>query len=216
MMRALVLLLVLLNGVYFAWGQGWLSGHGVGPASQQEPHRLTEQIRPESLQVVSLAEAAKPKVAPNTTQCLISGTLDDSGADAARAALTPLLPEKSWALEVTESAERWIIYMGKYANTAELAKKRAQLQDLKLTAEVLRSPALTPGLSLGAFATKDQAEAGLKVLAGKGVKTARVVQETPGKRSHQLRLLVAEDTLQLALPVLKTALPGLTFAACPA
>ena len=40
MLRGLVLLLMLLNVGYLAWGQGWLLPYGFGPATQREPQRL--------------------------------------------------------------------------------------------------------------------------------------------------------------------------------
>lgn len=65
MLRIVVLVLVLLNGAYFAWSQGWLLGLGYGPAQQREPQRLSEQIRPEALRLLSPQEAKAPEaVAP--------------------------------------------------------------------------------------------------------------------------------------------------------
>lgn len=57
MLRIVVLVLVLLNSAYFAWSQGWLLGLGYGPNQQREPQRLNQQIRPESLRLVSPEEA---------------------------------------------------------------------------------------------------------------------------------------------------------------
>lgn len=59
MLRIVVLVLVLLNGTYFAWSQGWLLGLGYGPTQQREPQRLQQQIRPEALQLVA-PQAANP------------------------------------------------------------------------------------------------------------------------------------------------------------
>ena len=49
MLRFLVLLLVLLNAVYFAWSQHMLQAYGFAPLQQGEPERLNQQIRPELL-----------------------------------------------------------------------------------------------------------------------------------------------------------------------
>ena len=53
MLRALVILLVLANLVYFAWTQGALSVIGAQPARfrESEPQRLQQQVRPELLQI---------------------------------------------------------------------------------------------------------------------------------------------------------------------
>jgi hypothetical protein len=51
--RILLLALLLANGLYFAWTQGGLAAFGLLPASfsEREPHRLSQQVRPEALQV---------------------------------------------------------------------------------------------------------------------------------------------------------------------
>lgn len=49
MLRFLVLLLVLLNALYYAWSHQMLQDYGLAPAEQREPARLQQQIRPELL-----------------------------------------------------------------------------------------------------------------------------------------------------------------------
>lgn len=49
MLRFLVLLLVLLNALYYVWSQGMLEGYGLSPVEQREPGRLDQQIHPELL-----------------------------------------------------------------------------------------------------------------------------------------------------------------------
>lgn len=52
-LRALVVLLLLANLLYFAWARGGLALFGAVPArlGQHEPERLTQQIRPQLLQI---------------------------------------------------------------------------------------------------------------------------------------------------------------------
>lgn len=57
MLRALALALLLANAGYFAWTQGLLAGYGWAPAAQSEPQRLTRQIRPEAMQLLTPDEA---------------------------------------------------------------------------------------------------------------------------------------------------------------
>lgn len=69
MLRMLVLALLLLNGVYFAWSHDLLRTLGFAPAQQTEPQRLGQQIRPEALRLLSAqelhqAEAAGPAGRP--------------------------------------------------------------------------------------------------------------------------------------------------------
>ena len=46
MLRFFVLVLLLANAGYYAWSQGLLLEWGLAPASQSEPQRLAQQIRP--------------------------------------------------------------------------------------------------------------------------------------------------------------------------
>ena len=211
MLRVFVLLLLLLNGVFYAWAQGWLLAYGLGSSPQREPHRLAQQIRPEAIALISEQEAIAQSA---STVCLQSGVLDAARGEALRPMLEASLPASAWVLDQVATPERWIIYMGPYANAAELAKKRTQLATLRLTFEPLRNPALAPGLSLGAFASQAQANAALEALALRGVRTARVVQEMPAGQGYRLRLPAVDDTLQKQLPPVRVALAGQALLPC--
>jgi hypothetical protein len=62
LLRALVVLLVLANIGYFAWTHGALAMFGTQPArfSETEPHRMTQQVRPQLLQVRKAEPATRP------------------------------------------------------------------------------------------------------------------------------------------------------------
>ena len=61
-LRALVILLLVANVLYFAWSRGGLAMFGTVPAqlSQGEPERLTQQIRPQLLKILKDEAAPKP------------------------------------------------------------------------------------------------------------------------------------------------------------
>ncbi|APW40300.1 hypothetical protein RD110_26425 [Rhodoferax koreense] len=56
MLRLAVLLLLLANGLYFAWAHNLLAGWGPTPAT--EPQRLQQQVKPELLQLLPRANPA--------------------------------------------------------------------------------------------------------------------------------------------------------------
>lgn len=62
-LRALVVLLLLANLIYFAWARGGLAMFGTVPArlGQSEPERLKQQIRPQLLQIRKDEGAAATK-----------------------------------------------------------------------------------------------------------------------------------------------------------
>ena len=109
---------------------------------------------------------------------------------------------------------RWIVYMGKYASAADLAKKRSELALLNLKFEPLINPALEWGLSLGGFETQAAAKAALDVLSRRGVRTAQVVQERAEVRGMLLRIPAADDSLRARLDELKPALAGKVLSPC--
>lgn len=219
MLRLTVLLLILLNGVYFAWSEGALQGLGYGPLQQTEPQRLGQQIKPELIRVLTPDEsrqlewAARPAAKP--TECLQTGLLTATVSAKLKAALEAgSWPVGSWRLEPVILPERWIIYMGKFP-TAELqARKRGELLALNVKLQPLSLTSLQPGLSLGAFETQTAAQNGLKDLITRGVKTAKVVQERPEERGDSLRLPAVDDALRTRLDDIKTLLAGEPLRAC--
>jgi hypothetical protein len=220
MLRFIVLALVLLNGLYFAWSQGFLRAYGVAPAAQSEPQRLGQQIRPDAVQLLTAQELSQAEAAPapratgKPTACLQAGLFDAAQSAQLQRTLAVTLPTGSWSLEETLEPARWIVYMGKYANAEELAKKRAQLAFLNLKFEPLSNPALGLGLSLGGFNTQAAATAALEAFSRRGVRTARVVQERDEVRGTLLRLPAADEALRARLDELKPVMAGKTWSPC--
>ncbi|MBK9442460.1 MAG: SPOR domain-containing protein [Comamonadaceae bacterium] len=221
MLRLTVWVLVLLNLVYFGWGQGWLQAYGLGPATQTEPQRLEQQIRPQAIVPISDVPAASASAlsaasASSSVICLQSSVLDEEQAKTVRLALAPMLPATAWTLGSVAGAERWIVYMGKYASSADLIKKRAQLASLRLTFYPLVNAALEPGLSLGAYESEAQARAALDALSARGVRTATVLRDESAAQHYRLRLPAVDDALQTQLPAVMAVLPDKSLAPCAA
>jgi hypothetical protein len=219
MLRLIVLILLLLNGAYFAWSQGLLAAVGWAPTPQSEPQRLGLQLKPEALSLLTeeerlQAEASPPRVAPKPPVCLQAGLFTESQSTLLRRTLTSAWPTGSWLIDDALEPGRWIVYMGPYANAPEVAKKRAQLDSLALKFEPLTNSALGLGLSLGGFDTQAAAQAALAGLNRRGVRTARVVQEHPEVRGTLLRLPAVDEALRARLDELKPALAGKALRPC--
>jgi len=217
MLRLIVLLLLLANGGYFAWSHGYLLAWGLGPAQQSEPQRLDQQIRPDSVRVLKADEFKRVESAaaasPRPPECLQASPLDEARV----ASLRPLLegwPVGSWFFDDTVEPARWIIYMGRYSGVEQVARKRAELRQLGVSFEPVSNPDLEPGLSLGGFASQAAAQQQLDALAGRGVRTARVVQERAEQRGQRLQLPTVDDALRPRLDELRTALNGRNLRTC--
>lgn len=216
MLRLAVLLLILANGVYYAWSQGLLLQWGYGPVQQAEPQRVAQQIRPEALRIARGDEARRIDNGlgnGRAPECLQTGPLDD----AVVAQLRPVLeawPAGSWSLEPVLEPARWIIYMGKYPSADAVARKRAELRQIGVSFEPLSNPELEPGLSLGGFSSQAEANQQLDALAQRGVRTARVVQERAEQSGQSLKLPLLDDSLRARLEELRSPLGPRNLRAC--
>jgi hypothetical protein len=218
MLRLLVLILLLANGVYYAWSQGLMRAYGMGPVLQSEPQRLAQQIRPEAVRLLSSTDAkavdaqVQADLAPK--ECLQAGLFDAAQSQNLRAYLEQHLPSGAWQLDATMQPARWIVYMGKYPTAEALAKKRAELANLNLKFEVLNNPALDFGISLGGFDTQEAANADLARLTLRGIRTARVVQERAEAQVWQLKLPEVPEAWKPKLEALKPSLAGKNLRKC--
>lgn len=228
MLRVLILALLLANAAYFTWAQGLLAAYGFAPARQSEPERLAQQIRPEAMQLITPRAVQPPVPAPVSTthvtastptpsasaQCLQVGVFTEQQARALRWRLQSSLPKDSWTFESSGDSVRWIIYMGKYISKEAMNRKRLKLEQLGLAFEPPVSPTLNPGLSLGRFSSKDEAENALSQMNQRGIRSAKVMLERPELPSLWLKLPSADASIRAKLDALAPQLAGKAVQAC--
>ncbi|MBU6437218.1 MAG: hypothetical protein KGQ77_06805 [Betaproteobacteria bacterium] len=200
MLRNLVLLVLLANGLLWAAHAGWLGGRDEG----REPERMGAQINPEAIRLQPPGTAAAPASAASaastpaqpasaaaaastatataaapTLLCLQSAGNPATRAAALQDAAQTAAPNAQVSLQDEPAPARWRVAMGPYGNTDALNRKLDELRQLKLGGDVSRitdQAALQPGVSLGVFRERTRADARLGELQKKGVKNARVVQ----------------------------------------
>jgi hypothetical protein len=218
MLRLLVLILILANGIYFAWSEGMLRSAGFAPAQQQEPLRLSQQVKPDAVRVLTQQEFKRVEgqvqadLVPK--ECLQAGLFDDSQAGVLRHALESALPPGTWQLDPVLVPARWIVYMGKFGSAEGLAKKKEELAAMRLTPQTLSNPALEIGLSLGAYDNQAAANAELARLNLRGIRTAKVVQEYQESQQAQLKLPALTSEQKARLNDIKLALAGKSLRSC--
>ena len=159
-----------------------------------------------------LASSAATAAAPD--ECLQAGLFTEAQANALRARLQASLPEGSWALSRVVEPPRWIIYMGRYEDESMVAKKRNELRARGVYFEPVQNQRLNPGLSLGHFTTKPDAERELAKDAERGVRTARVIQERGEVRGQRLVLPAASAAVKAQVVALRRQLAGRALTAC--
>lgn len=202
MLRVVLLLLIVANGLYWAWREGWLAGIGMAPTSQREPHRLEQQIEADVVRVLPAGSAAPRSAAPVpnkpaavdapasaasaagnaaagstlSASCMQTPLLNNAAADAAEAALAKALPAKPWQRVSTTPSLPFAVAMTGLAGAA-LQTKQRELERLSISTEPLTTPsgAAAGGWVLGRYGDQAQANAALAGFTKRGVRTARVV-----------------------------------------
>ena len=162
MLKWLLIVLLAANAAFFAWTQGWLDTVvGVRASGDREPGRLAQQVRPESVVILSAsaaaaaasaaassASAASAASAPSTTAaassapsaCLEAGPFTSPELTAAEATLATLMPASAWTRVSVDAPGSWAVYMGPYRAADLRAKKEAELRRRGLKYEAFKLP----------------------------------------------------------------------------
>ncbi|MDE2119693.1 MAG: hypothetical protein KGJ64_03265 [Betaproteobacteria bacterium] len=156
------------------------------------------------------APVAPASQAAMAAVCLRIGPYDGA-PDAALGAALQAAGLEARALEQDLPAQ-WMVLMGPYADSATLQRKSDELRRLSLPGDsfvpVSARPRYMPGISLGVFDKREQAQAQLRQLQAHGVQTAHVVQRNLGMRARYwvLPALSASQAQRLrTLPALLAA-----------
>jgi hypothetical protein len=175
----------------------------------------------------SVAPAPNPPVQSSATSqsgstepaalpfCLEAGPFSAAQVGAAIASLQSNLPSGSWSQLKTERSALWMVYMGKLIDPEAMTRRQDELRRLKVDYEVLRSPSeLAPGLSLGRFEIRGNANNLLDQLTKRGVRNARVIETVPAASSHVLRVDKPSASVVAQLSAMPAELFGKGFGPC--
>jgi hypothetical protein len=218
-LRWLVVVLLVVNGLFFAWTRGWLDGVvGVPADGGREPERLARQFQPDRIRIVTPTGTPVPAPVPRPAPalaCLESGPYTLAEMVAAQAALSSLVPAERWTIRPIERPGTWLLYVGRYANREVLQKRLADFRQNGIAAEEVRNlPELEPGLSLGRFDSRARADAARQQFLQRGVRTARVVAVAPAITAQLLRVEQADPALADQLRALENAALPRGFVPC--
>jgi hypothetical protein len=216
MLRALVVLLLLANGLFFAWSRGWLSPTVPPPhQGEREPERLAAQVRPETIRLVT-PQAASAAAAAAAPVCMEAGPFGDTDFGVAEAAMLAAgVPVGAFERRQAPSPGAWLVYMGRFADTTAQRTKEDELRRLKLTFDEVRTPPdLTPGLALSRHDSREAADAALAQANQRGVRSARVVALPSTAQQHWLRTPRADRDIQNRLAGLKPPVITAPFVRC--
>ena len=165
-------------------------------------------LAPASSRVPAAAVASGP------AECLQAGLFNEEQTMVLRDRLQSTLPPNSWVLENIVEPGRWMVYMGKYSDADALEKKRSELRRLRVSFEPLSNASMEPGLSLGSFPSRADADAQIVRIARQGVRTAKVIQTATEARGQKLRLPAVDAALRPQLDAIKPLLAGKQLKTC--
>ena len=124
-----------------------------------------------------------------TPACLEAGPLNAAQYATVEALLQLGLPSASWTHLRNERPALWMVYMGKFSDSDIMAKRQEELRKLKVAYEILRAPSeLAPGLSLGRFEVRNNANNLHEQLTQAGVRNARVIEAVAATSMHTIRI----------------------------
>jgi hypothetical protein len=234
MLKALVVLLALANGVFFAWTQGWIDGPtGVRARGDREPERLGQQVQPELVQILSAPPAARAAsaavvapvlpasgpasmpIAAAPLACLEAGPFSGAEVAPAEAVLRSTLPDGSWVSVKSSRPGLWMVYLGKFKDRDEQLKRQEELRAMKAEYEDLRSPQeLVPGLSLGRFEERSNAVNAQEKFSQRGIRNAKVIEVRAPASLVLLRVDKASPVLAAQALGLNSSALGKGFVPC--
>lgn len=215
-LRFLVLLLLLANVLYALWGQGLLAVWGLQPKAVHEPQFVQQQLQPQALQLLGQDQKMRQQAQRNNpTQCLLSPLLETAAAQKMEELAAAILPAGSWQSLPINTPGQWMIYMGRYPNEAALAKKRQELERLRISPIEAAPTEYQPGLSLGYFDSAEQAQAALGQVQTKGVRNAQIITLKAAVQGVHIRIDQATEAMRAQLVKMRPALHGQEFTPCP-
>ncbi|CAM3935129.1 hypothetical protein ROSA5918_15115 [Roseateles saccharophilus] len=212
-MRVLVIVLLVVNALFFAWSRGWLDTvTGLPVDAGREPQRLAAQQHPERIQ--PLAASAVAALAQRS--CLELGPLDgDAALAAAQAALKAAGADAQ--LRSSELPGVWVAATIRLADPDFRARKEATYKQMHIAFEPLDGLAAEqPAFVLSRHASQAEAGSAVAALERRGLKGLRVLALKAPQARHSLVIEQADGLLAARLKASKDPALAGGFRACSA
>lgn len=213
MLRGLLVGLLVVNLLFWAWTEGALNGLlGIDPQGDREPQRVAEQRHADRIRL--LAPGSLEKAAPRPV-CIEAGPFTQAELSKVEGAARGALPDASWLLIRREKPGSWMTYMGPYNNRNFLQRKADELRKQSVAFEEVESNSThAPGFTFGRYGRYDDALEALRRLQAQKVRPVRIVQLAPPTVSYTVRVPKAEAAAREAAARLKESFDGKGFGAC--
>jgi len=230
--RASFFLLVLLNLVFFAWGQGYFGPRDEG----REPERLAKQITPEKVRLVADGEAppqtpppapapapapepvpvAAPTPTPAPAPALVCRRIDGLPATEVESlqAKAGKVAGVQWVSLPQAPQTLYWVHIPPQATRAVADKKMAELRSLGVTDyHLIETGKDALAISLGQFRSEDAAKTFLAAAQKKGVRSAQIKpRDVPTGKV----MLEARGTAEVIKALTAALGDAITLVDCPA
>lgn len=226
-MRALFLLLVLANLLFFAYAHVTREGAGAENPIEQL------QIAPDKIKLLKAAAQAAPDqpkapgkaippAPPKTASaapaaCMEWGVFAGPGVTRAEAALAKLeLPAERIERTVTDAGGYWV-YMPPLKTKAEIDRKISELKALGITEffVVQDTGKWRNAISLGIFRTEEAAQGFLAKLKERGVRSASAARREKFLKQVAFHVREPNDATVARLTIIQQEFPGSELKAGP-
>lgn len=223
-MRALLLILLLANLVLWAYQQSWL---GQMPPTGREPGRITQQIQPEAIRVLSEADlkqlrertkegstGAERKDVPMA--CVEFGDFAADAAERVQARLEAMNLGVRLATISIEIPGWYMVYVPPLKTRAEADRTADELRgrgvrDLMVIED---NSALRNAISLGQFKDQDLALRHQSDLERRGIKGVRVSVRSGGGTATRFRIKSPDATQVQQMTALQKEFAGTRITPC--
>jgi hypothetical protein len=224
MLRAILVVLLLANALFYAWTQGLFAPLLPSPEmAEREPQRLAAQVNADAVSALpeGAASAAVQAVRTAGLRCLEAGPFSEADAAGAEAALTAAdLPAGVWQRDSQRGALTYLVFAGRYPEQGARSARATELRRLRLNYETIAEPEdLAPGFVISRHASRDDAERALAAVRRLPIQDVRIATLPPGAPQVYFRVPRADAALRVRLQALAAAEPALGasgFKACAA
>lgn len=223
--------LVCINGVLFAYGQGYL---GTYKATEHEPERIRNQMATDKLQLLSAAAAARvatpetppesapasaPEAAPKSALLACQyGNFDAAEARRFENLIAPLkLGERQSQENVTvQEVSKHMVMIPPLASKDAADKKAAELKEQGVSNYfIMNEPGPTRwAISLGVFKSEAAAQTLLAALKKQGVAGAKIVARTSATSRVVFRLRDVDQETKATLDAAAAKFDDLDLHSC--
>jgi hypothetical protein len=213
-MKALFLLLLLLNLAFFAYSQGYFP---LPPNAEETA--LHQPLNAEKIRLLSVAQVAnlpKVKPVPKMSSCLEWGNLSPADEKRTEQALQSFALGDRLSQRRQDETASWWVFLPPQGSKANVDKKLGELKRLGVDDffPIQDEGKWRFAISLGVFSSQDAATKRLETLHAKGVRTAQSAPRDSAAQRVIMQVRDGGDAVVARINEIKAGYPGSEAKAC--